>query len=502
MEEKESLIAKSSGLKGKDYIAYALGDVGCCLAFGLVTSLLQSYYTDSLYLHPLFIMIMFIVARVWDAINDPIMGRICDTVKVSKWGRYRPWFLYAGVPLAISAILMFVKLPGFTNSTGTAATMPAYIYATITYILFGMIYTMIQIPYGSLASVVTLDEKERTKLSVYRSVGSTLGSMPVMVLSMLCFASVDRTNSLGVPVLDSNGNVIKDQIVKYPVLLIGVILMAVASAIVLLLAFFGNKERVQTQPLVREKGATGNAIKRMFKSRSLLSISIVAMLLLAGQMFTQSYYVYLIRHYFGKAGIFVTLPTILTYIPMAIMMVFTPKLVRKFGKKEITAVGMTVAAVANLGMFFFKFLSPEQALWPFMGLCLISGFGLNLFVLQVWAMASDAIDDLEVKTGKREDGTAYSLFMFFRKMGQVVSAIAVNGALLAMGYFNSVEGNGVFEFTSNQLSQMYVLATIIPAVMFGIMAILLFVWYPLSKKRVAELQEEKEAYLRKELDNN
>ena len=110
MEEtkQESYIAKASGLKRKDYISYALGDTGCCLVFGLVTTLLQRYYTDVLLLNPLFIMLMFVVARVWDAVNDPIMGRICDTMKVSKWGRYRPWFLYGGIPLALAAVLMFV----------------------------------------------------------------------------------------------------------------------------------------------------------------------------------------------------------------------------------------------------------------------------------------------------------------------------------------------------------------------------------------------------------
>lgn len=102
-------------------------------------------------------MFMFVGARVWDAVNNPIMGKICDKFKVSKWGRYRLWFLYGSIPLALSAILMFVKWPGFGSE---ASSFGVYIYATITYIVFGMSYTVIQIPYGSLASVVTLDEKK------------------------------------------------------------------------------------------------------------------------------------------------------------------------------------------------------------------------------------------------------------------------------------------------------------------------------------------------------
>ena len=85
--EQSSYIARTSGLATKDYIGYAMGDTACCLVFGLVTSFLQKFYTDIFFLDPLFIMLMFIGARVWDAINDPIMGRIADTIKISKWGK-------------------------------------------------------------------------------------------------------------------------------------------------------------------------------------------------------------------------------------------------------------------------------------------------------------------------------------------------------------------------------------------------------------------------------
>lgn len=119
-------------------------------------------------------------------------------------------------------------------------------------------------------------------------------------------------------------------------------------------------------------------------------------------------------------------------------------------------------------------------------------------VLQVWSMATDAIDDIEVKTGQRDDGTAYSFFMFFRKLGQVIAAVAVNGALLGMNYAYE---KGAVQSMSN-LKVMYDLATIIPAVLFGLMALVLFLWYPLSKKKVAELQVLKEAKLKEAYESN
>ena len=117
------MIARASGLKTPEYICYALGDAGGCLVFGLVTSILQTYYTDVLILSQFFIMVMFVLTRVWDAVNDPIMGRICDTAPVSKHGRYRVWFLRVAFPLAIASILLFLKFDGF----GTPGdNLPAY----------------------------------------------------------------------------------------------------------------------------------------------------------------------------------------------------------------------------------------------------------------------------------------------------------------------------------------------------------------------------------------
>lgn len=480
--ENKSFIARSSGLKMPDYIGYALGDTACCLVFGLVTSLLQKFYTDIFGLGPLFIMLMMVGARIWDAINDPIMGRIADTIKVSRWGRYRPWFLYASVPLTVASILMFVKWPGMEE--GSVGMM---VYATVTYVLFGMCYTALQIPYGSLASVVTTDEKERTKLSVFRSVGAGVGSLPVILIASFCYA--DRMVD-GQPVIGENGRVIQDM--QYLPVLIGVIVLSLLSFVMLMVAFRFNKERVNTAPAPRrEKGETLRIIKTLSRNRAFISVSCASMLLLAAQMFTTSYCLYLFDDFFGKNWMN-TVATVCTYAPMAILMFFTPKLVRRFGKKEICAVGIAVAAAANLIMFACKGAMPD-AWWLFLVLCFLSGCGQAFIILQVWSMATDAIDDIEVKTGMREDGTSYSAFMFFRKLGQVIAAVAVNGALLAMNY-ETAKGSVQ---SAETLSVMYDMATIIPAVLFGIMALILFVWCPLSKKRVAQLQVEKEEALRR-----
>ena len=159
---------------------------------------------------------------------------------------------------------------------------------------------------------------------------------------------------------------------------------------------------------------------------------------------------------------------------------------------------MIVAAAANLCMFALRGVDLNIRMYLFLVLCFVSGCGMTFIVLQVWSMATDAIDDIEVKTGRRDDGTAYAFFMFFRKIGQVIAAVTVNGALLGMHY-NTNKGA---RQTLENLNTMYDLATIIPAVLFGLMAVVLLVWYPLSKKKVAQLQVEKEAHLKKQYESN
>lgn len=481
----QSLISKTSGLKVKDYVGYALGDAAGCLVFSLITSLLQKFYTDIFLLHPMFIMLMFVGARVWDAFNDPIMGRICDSIKISKWGRYRPWFLYAALPLIISTILVFTKWPGFGEEKSSVLVS---VYAAITYVLFGMCYTMLQIPYGSLASVVTTDEKERSKLSIYRSIGAGLGSVPVILISSFCYHEVVYEGSQ-TPVKEMN----------YTVIIIGVIVMSIASLALLLLAFKYNKERVISNPtIIKEKGKTIAIIKNLLTNRSFIAISLTAMLLLAGQMFTQSFYLYLFDDYFN-ADWMNMVSMVCTYAPMVIFIFITPKVVRKFGKKESAGVGMAISAVANLIMFAVQGVDVSISKYIFMALCFISGTGQTILLLQVWSLATDAIDDIEIKTGQREDATAYSIFNLFRKLGQVIAAIAVNGALLSMHYFDSVQG---VELSKENLKLMYDMATLIPAIMFGIMAILLLFVYPLGKKKLAELQIKKEEKLAEDYANN
>ena len=462
---EQSYIARTSGIKARDKLGYAMGDLASCLVFGLTQSILNKYYTDVLEISVLSVMIMTIVARIWDAINDPIWGRIIDGAKVRKDGRYRRWIKIFAVPVALAAVLMFADVRGFS-----AGGKLAWIY--VSYILFGMLYTCINIPSGSLAQVITSSDKERSSLSVFRSIGSTFGAMPAMVLASMCYVKLADGSSQ----------------MDYHKVLVGVIAIAVLSVLAYLLCYAWTKERVESQPAPREKGQTMKVIRVLLKSRPFMAVSLASMLFLAAQMFGQGYNTYLFHHYFKAPGM-TMLPTVFQYLPVAVVMFFATRLGNKFGRREVCSYGILLAAVFYLALFVLA-LFGITSVWLYLAACLASGVGTAFIFLLIWAMATDAIDYNKVTYGLNDEATSYAFYSFMRKLGQTVATVLINVPLLRIGYSGSAlntEG-----LTPAALKSMYNSSVMIPAVLFLLVFVILRFFYPLSKQRIADLQTEKE----------
>lgn len=460
-----SYISRTSGIGTRDKIGYAMGDLASLLVFGLVQSVLQKYYTDVLGIGVVSIMVMFIIARVWDAINDPLWGRIIDRIPPAPDGRYRRWLKILAVPVALSAVLMFVKIPGLSEGGYLA-------YAYVTYILFGMLYTGINIPYGSLAQVITSDDRERSSLSVFRSIGSTFGAMPAMLLISFCY------------VKNANGTAV----MSYSKILTGAIIISAVSVLAYLLCYRWTTERVPTKPTPKEKGQTWKVIKILLHSRPYMAVCLVGMLFLAAQMFSQSYNTYLFNYYFNAPGLSM-MPTVCQYLPVAVIMLFAGKLGARFGRREVCAYGMLMAGVCNLALY----LVGGTNVWMFLAVCLLSGIGNAFIFLLVWAIATDAIDYNEVSYGLHDEATSYAFFTFMRKLGQTIAAILVNMALLRIGYTDNVLNTA--NITGGTLDMMFTDSVLIPAVLYFLIFVILRFMYPLGREKIAQLQKEKEKLL-------
>ncbi|MCR5336372.1 MAG: glycoside-pentoside-hexuronide (GPH):cation symporter, partial [Synergistes sp.] len=420
----EPNIQSASGIRWKEKFSYGMGEVASGVTFGLVQSVLQKYYTDILGIGVISIMLLFVLARFWDAANDTICGHIIARLKPDSTGRYRRWFKWFAVPLAACTVLMFVKIPGLSR-TGY------FIYACVTYILFGMVYTCLNVPYGSLAQAVTLDSRERASLSVARSVGGIFGAVPALLLISFCYTTAeDGTKKM-----------------SYPIIITGVIIIAVLSILSYIVLYRGTKERIIEPCKPDRKGIFGKSMMALLRDRAFITAAVVAMLYLASQQFSMSYSAYLFQYYFNAPGL-TMLPTVFQYLPVAVMMFFATKLGNRFGRRELCAYGVLAAGIGNLVLFLLH----TSNVWLYIAVLLLSGIGTTFIYLLTWSIASDAIDHAYLRSGV-EEPYAYSFFSFMRKLGHCVAAVCVNLALFKIGY----EGNvlNTANITSATLSEMY-----------------------------------------------
>ena len=448
-----------SKLPVRNYVGYAMGDMAGVLTFGTIGAFLQMFYTDILHISLASITVLMMVARIWDAVNDPMCGALIDSRKPTKYGRFRPYVLYFSVPLALAFVATFYKVPGLSEKG-------YLIYAYITYILYGMMYTAVNIPYGSMASVMTADQTERSTLSVIRSLGAGIGTaLSQMVLPLFVYSTVAG----GAKILDQNK------------LFRGVVILAVLSVVIYYLFFRLTKEYIA--PVKNQKNESFlKTFGKLMKNRPFVALCLASMLLIAGSMYTQTVFNYLFKNYFEKPGLF-ALVTLATYLPMLILMPFVGKLVRRYSKKGICALGSLAAALAFLALYF---IGTDNAML-FLGVVVFSGFGLCFFTLEVWAMVTDVIDYHEKLHQRRDEGTTYACFSFFRKLGQTLAGIGASMALAAVGYSTA---QGTVTQTQSVNEGIYSIATLVPFVMYLCMFLLLQFGYPLTRKALEQLHEE------------
>jgi len=463
------------GIKFKDKVGYALGDMGGLLTFALIGAFQNKFYTDALGIKPAKIVVLILVARIWDAINDPLWGAFIQSRKPKKSGQFRPWILGFSIPLAISAIFMFLKIPGLTEGK-------YLVYAYVTYIMYGMMYTAVNIPYGSLASVVTDDELERSSLSMWRSIGAGVGGLPgTIILPMIVYTTTKTfENGQKLQSLDENK------------LFWCVAALSVFSILIYFLHYKLTKERIAPQKKEKEKGYNAfTTLKQLCSNRAFVMLCLASMLLIAFQFYYQSTFTYLFADYYGKAGLY-AMVSICTYLPMAIFIPVMNKLIPKFGKKELCAYGMCFASVACFVLYFLRGTSFAHNPYVFLGFTFLSGLGQTFLVLEVWALVMDVIDYHEFRTGKREEGMAYAFFSFTRKLGQTLAGVGLNALLAFINYDGELSKKGI-ALGEDVLSKLYDISTLVPAIMLAIMAVTLMFGYDLSKKKLAEIHKELDA---------
>ena len=443
----------------RDKFGYLFGDFGNDFFFTLVSAFLMVFYTDVFGISAATVGTLFLVARLWDAVADVTWGRFIDTRKATKHGKFKPWIFRMSFPLVISGVLMFVTIPGMSDGFYLA-------YAFVTYILWGTLYSTVNIPYGSMASVITADPVERTTLSTWRTMGAMLAGLVINV---------------GGPLLIFVDNKIDPNRMLMAAIVFGILAISCYMACVKL-----STERVIAPETSGNKGGMSKTIKGLGKNKPLMTILFASLLFMMCMMMIGAVNVYLFKDYFGNAAALSIVGLIQTAAVFVAIPLVKP-LVGKFGKKETAAIGMLIASLAY-GVLYFL---PDAGLTVFLVGSAIGMFGFGFFNLVVWAFVTDVIDYHEYITGLREDGTVYSIYSFARKVGQALAGGLGGFAIGAVGYNATLAKQ-----TDAALSGIHTLATLLPAVIYFVVFLLLVFVYPLSKARLTKLTtdlEEKRA---------
>lgn len=443
----------------RDKFGYSLGDFGNNFTFIFASMFMMIFCTDVLGIDAGVVGVILMVSKLVDAFTDVGMGRICDTFPPTKDGRFRVWIKRMAIPMGISSMLMYQYwVANFA--------MPARIaWVAATYILWGsFFYTACNIPYGSMASVITNDPKGRSALSTWRSFGATLSGLVIGVATPMI---IYGTNANG------------QQVVLPQRFTTIAVIFGVIATVCYLVCYALTTERVQIEVVDRKSGpSVAVVLKQLLTCVPFVVIILVALANLIGSLLSSTMNNYLYKDYFNNTAV-MSLASLVGTGSMLIVAPFVTKFATKFGKKEVSSVGMGLTAAIYLGLWVARVKNPMI----YMAMSFVSGMGLGLFTMLTWAFIGDIIDHQEIKTGQRTDGTVYSIYSFVRKLAQAASSGLGGFLLVAIGYVSSTEG---ITQAQSVKEGIYNCSTLLPGLCYAIIFVLMTFAYPLSKKKVEE----------------
>ena len=516
----------------RDKLAYAAGDAGCNLSFGL-KSTVQTFWLVFMTMETGLFSILLLLVQAWDAINDPIIGSLIDNDRRKyKLGKYKTYILIGALGLLVGGAAVFLPFKD-------AAPVVKAILFVLGYIIWDAAYTMANVPYGTMLNLVTDDDQERASLSVFRSIGGAIGGMvPGIILPMLIWEKITYPENgvAGIwdkiaPSLEGTGLTAEDFThvpnnptifgekaglpyeVGDPVfspltgaqlehLLGGKVFWAALIMGVLAFVFFifmirnitirGNEyahvtnseEKVEKEEKVNIFKSFGTFVK----NRPAVGCTIAAMGMFLGMQSASTANTIMFATHFGNASMS-GLVTMVGFLPMFIFMPFATKLVKKYGKKEVASIGSIAGLVGAAILLLFPLCPKSIQLVIYMLGLVFFGLGMGFYNCVSWAMMGDAIDYQEWKTGKREEGVVYSLHSFFRKLAQGVGPAAVI-AIMGTPLIGYVEKLGTIGQSAQTASNMCWLVAILYTVSAVCQFVGVFLVYNINKKTLSSMHEE------------
>lgn len=456
LQKERRIYMRKFGIR--DQIGYIFGDIGGSMVNLYIDMFFLSFSTYVLGMDPKYMAIVFFLAKVWDAINDPLMGSLPDRFTIGKSGdKFKPYIKIAMFFLALSPILCFLNVSSWSM-------MAKYVWVPFVYIFYGMSYTGTSMPYGAMASVITDDPEERMKLSRARSLGAvTVGILFIPYVSMVIWNKDQTPNAFGYFEL--------------------AIIAAVVCLISYMLLVNLTTERIKLTPKSSDAKSKENnykfseVLKGMLKNRPLLGLMIATVGGSFATLSTGGFAMYLYKEYYHAPRI-MALSSIISLPVVFLCFFFVPKIGMKFGKKKVIMYGLAFSALFSLCLYLFPIANP----YVFLVLNTIGGIGQTVFMILTWAMVTDCIDYQEYKTGQRADGTLYSIYTFSRKIGSSFSHSVATFVLGLIGFVSTVpvQADGVGDNIRDLVTIAPVFARVIQLIAMGLI-------YNLNKEKTDEM---------------
>ena len=433
-------------------IAYGCGDFASNLCWTFIGSYLSVFYTDVVGMAPAAASAIMLIAKIWDGVNDPMFGAIAERTNTSK-GRFRPYIFYGAPVLAVLSVLAFT-----TFGSGTTAV----IYAAVTDIACGMAYTVVNLSYGSLSTVMTTDPEDIAQLNSFRMMGTNLSAVLLNAITPVLLVKFSGGEQY------TAGAYTKCAII-----------FAICS-LPLFYFLYANCKEVIRPAVSATKVPVSTSIKNVLSNGPLMlifAIQLLAMTAFFGRMGVVIYYLLYNVQRFDLISAFMSLPSVFTIIGIMV----TKNFMVKVGKKKMAAVGYIGAAASLVGVYLVGWTNIPVLLV----LHCLYGFFCFSFPIPM-AMVPDAINYQQDKTGVRADGTSYATVSLSTKFG---SAFGVSGALIIMGAMGYVAN-------AQQTPQAMGGINLTVNLIFGLMYLLCLIplyFYPLNEKRSAEIIERLQA---------
>ena len=438
-------------------ISYTLGNCGGNMLNSMVTTYLLFYYTDVAGISAAFVGTLFLVARIWDGINDPLMGMIADRTK-TRWGTYRPYLLWMSVPLALIGVFCF-SMPNFLSGIGK------YVWCAVTYVLYGMLYTATYIPYGVMNNVMTSDTNQRATLSAFREGGSSISSMIMGLVTMpviLYFGHGSSTNQSGWTGVMS--------------------IYAVIILVFVLCAFVFTKERV---PASAEKMSLKQSFKALKGNKAIFIMSGALLINGTAIWFEFSWFMYFCKYVLKQESLMSAVMTIYAVAGL-VMQIVMPFFVKKIGKKYTMIIGNVLFIISGVLFLFTRTATMMYVTMTFFGL------GLGLFYSCFWGSLPDTVEYGEWKSGIRAPGFIYSFGTLSNKLSTGFAGVVASVTLIVIHYVPNAEQTVATTNAMGAVTGWYLIIA-------SAITIVLLLMYPITNKvydqilvDIAERKKQKE----------